>query len=154
MAVGRYDEGAEASHEAARLFISNGYQALGARSLALLGRCLVTKDRGAAVERLREAVEVFEMCGCRWRHDQVIETLRHLGKPGQRAVAASAGPGSLTGREREIAALAVQGITSRAIGELLHIGERTVESHLARVYLKFGVHSRQQLTDAIAMHAR
>ena len=154
VAVGRYDEGAEASHEAARLFIGNGYQALGARSLALLGRCLVTKDRGAAVERLREAVEVFEMCGCRWRHDQVLETLRHLGKPGQRAVAASAGPGSLTGREREIAALAVQGMTSRAIGELMHIGERTVESHLARVYLKFGVHSRQQLTYAIAMHAR
>ena len=45
-------------------------------------------------------------------------------------------------------------MSSRAIGELLHIGERTVESHLASVYLKFGVHSRQQLTDAIAMHAR
>jgi DNA-binding CsgD family transcriptional regulator len=154
LAVGRYDEGAEASHEAARLFLGSGYQALGARSLVLLGRCLVTKDRGAAVEQLREAVEVFEMCGCTWRRDQVLETLRHLGKPGQRAVAASAGPGSLTGREREITALAVQGMSSRAIGDLLHIGERTVESHLARVYLKFGVHSRQQLTDAIAMHAR
>jgi DNA-binding CsgD family transcriptional regulator len=154
MTVGRYDQGAEASHEAARLFIGSGYQALGARSLTLLGHCLVTKDRGAAVERLREAVEVFEGCGCSWRRAQVLETLRHLGKPGQRAVAASAGPGSLTEREREITALAVQGMSSRAIGELLHIGERTVESHLARVYLKFGVHSRQQLTDAIAMHAR
>jgi DNA-binding CsgD family transcriptional regulator len=40
------------------------------------------------------------------------------------------------------------------IGELLHIGERTVESHLAHVYLKFGVHSRQQLAHAIASHAR
>ena len=154
LAVGRYDQGAEASHEAARLFIGRGYEDLGARSLALLGRCLVTKDRGAAVERLLEAVEAFEKCGCSWRRDQVFDTLRHLGKPGQRAVAASAGPGSLTGREREITALAVQGMSSRAIGELLHIGERTVESHLARVYLKFGVHSRQQLTDAIALHAR
>ena len=141
------------AHEAARLFLGRGYQALGARSLALLGRCLVTKDREAAVERLREAVEMFDVCGCRWRRDQVLETLRHLGKPGQRAVAASAGPGSLTGREREITALAVQGMSARAIGELLHIGERTVESHLARVYLKFGVHSRQQLADAIALHA-
>jgi DNA-binding CsgD family transcriptional regulator len=69
--------------------------------------------------------------------------LRHLGKPGQKAVAASTGPGSLTGREREITALAVLGLSAKAIGELLHIGERTVESHLARVYLKFGVHSRQ-----------
>jgi hypothetical protein len=86
-----------------------GYQALGARSLALLGRCLVTQNREAAVERLREAVEMFDACGCRWRRDQVRATLRHLGKPGLRAVAASAGPESLTGREREIAALAVQG---------------------------------------------
>jgi DNA-binding CsgD family transcriptional regulator len=153
LAVGRYDEGAEAALEAAQLFLGRGYQALGARSLALLGRCLVTQDRKAAVERLREAVEVFGMCGCRWRRDQALETLRHLGKPGQRAAAASTGPGSLTGREREITALAVQGMSARAIGELLHIGERTVESHLARVYLKFGVHSREQLADAIALHA-
>ena len=153
LAVGRYDEGAEAALEAAQLFLGRGYQALGARSLALSGRCLVTQDRKVAVERLREAVEVFGICGCRWRRDQALETLRHLGKPGQRAAAASTGPGSLTGREREITALAVQGMSARAIGELLHIGERTVESHLARVYLKFGVHSREQLADAIALHA-
>ena len=41
-------------------------------------------------------------------------------------------------------------MSSRAIGELLHIGERTVESHLARVYLKFGVHSRQQTAEGWA----
>jgi DNA-binding CsgD family transcriptional regulator len=154
LAVGRYDAGAEVAQEAARLFLGRGYRHLGARSLALSGRCLVTRDREAAVERLREAVEMFGECGCRWRRDQVLETLRGLGKPGQRAVAASTGPGSLTGREREITALAVQGMSARAIGELLHIGERTVESHLARVYLKFGVHSRQQLAHAIASHPR
>jgi DNA-binding CsgD family transcriptional regulator len=153
LAVGRHDEGAEMADEAVRLFLGRGYQALGARSLALLGRCLVSRDREAAVERLRAAVEMFDACGCRWRRDQGLETLRHLGKPGQRAVATSTGPESLTGREREITALAVQGMSARAIGELLHIGERTVESHLARVYLKFGVHSRQQLADAIALHA-
>jgi DNA-binding CsgD family transcriptional regulator len=32
----------------------------------------------------------------------------------------------------------------------LHIGERTVESHLARVYGKFGVHSRQELLQTLA----
>jgi DNA-binding CsgD family transcriptional regulator len=48
----------------------------------------------------------------------------------------------------------VQGMSAKAIGELLHIGERTVESHLARVYVKFDVHSRQQLAHAIASHAR
>ena len=153
LAVGRYHEGAEAAHEAVRVFCGAGYQALGGRSLALLGRCLVTVDRTAAVERLRQAVEVFGACGCRWRRDQVLETLRHLGKPGQRVVAASTGPESLTGREKEVTALAVQGLSARAIGELLHIGERTVESHLARAYVKFGVHSRQELANAIALHA-
>lgn len=103
---------------------------------------------------LREAIKVFDACGCRWRRDRVLETLRHLGKPGQRAIAASVGPESLTGREREVTALAMQGMSAKAIGDLLHIGERTVESHLARVYLKFGVHSRQQLVHAIASHAR
>ena len=120
---------------AARLFVGRGYKALEARSLALLGRCLVRQNREAAVERLREAVKVFDACGCRWRRDRVFETLRHLGKPGQRAVAASVGPESLTGREREVTALAMQGMSAKAIGELLRIGERTVESHLARVYL-------------------
>jgi DNA-binding CsgD family transcriptional regulator len=153
-AAGRHDEGAEAAREASRLFIGRGNKALEARSLALLGRCLVRQNREAAVERLREAVKVFDACGCRWRRDQVVETLRHLGKPGERAVAASVGPESLTGREKEVTALAMQGMSAKAIGELLHIGERTVESHLAHVYLKFGVHSRQQLANAIASHAR
>ena len=44
LAVGRYDEGAEASHEAARLFIGSGYQALGARSLASVGA--LPRDEG------------------------------------------------------------------------------------------------------------
>jgi DNA-binding CsgD family transcriptional regulator len=154
LALGRYDTGAELAQEAVRQFLASGYQALRARSLALLGRCQLTQDRTTAVEPLREAVEVFDACGCGWRSDQVRSMLRRLGKPGQRAVAASAGPGSLTAREREITALAVQGMSAKTIGKVLHIGERTVESHLARVYLKFGVHSRQQLADAIASHAR
>jgi DNA-binding CsgD family transcriptional regulator len=136
-----------------RLALVSSYLA-GLLGWALLGRCIVTRDREAAVGRLREAVEMFDVCGCRWRRDQVLDTLRHLGKPGQRAVAASTGPGSLTVREREITALAVQGMSARAIGELLHIGERTVESHLARFYVKFGVHSRQQLAHAIALDTR
>ena len=65
LAVGRHDEGAEMADGAVRLFLSRGYQALGARSLALLGRCLVSRDREAAVKRLRAAVEMFDACGCR-----------------------------------------------------------------------------------------
>ena len=91
--------------------------------------------------------------------------LQVASRPGSRRSVTSASQANGPSRRRpvqglsqdargKITALAVQCMSSRAIGDLLHIGERTVESHLARVYLKFGVHSRQQLTHAIAMHAR
>ncbi|GEL95041.1 helix-turn-helix transcriptional regulator [Cellulomonas composti] len=53
---------------------------------------------------------------------------------------------ALTPREREIAALAAGGMTSRAIAARLTLSVRTVDSHLARVFAKTGVHSREDLT--------
>ncbi|HEY8200084.1 MAG TPA: helix-turn-helix transcriptional regulator, partial [Actinomycetota bacterium] len=58
---------------------------------------------------------------------------------------AARGPGSLTRREREVAALAVAGRSTRDIAGELGIGERTVETHLDNVYAKLGVDSRLEL---------
>lgn len=52
---------------------------------------------------------------------------------------------TLTLREREVAELAAQGYTARELAARLGIGERTVESHLAGVYAKLGVHSKLEL---------
>ena len=52
---------------------------------------------------------------------------------------------ALTEREQEIARLAARGFTARQIADGLHIGVRTVETHLARIYPKLGVTSKQQL---------
>lgn len=52
---------------------------------------------------------------------------------------------SLTDREREVATLALTGRTAREIGEVLHIGERTVETHLGNTYAKLGVRGRLEL---------
>jgi DNA-binding CsgD family transcriptional regulator len=52
---------------------------------------------------------------------------------------------SLTRREREVARLATQGYTAREIGSQLHIGKRTVETHLAGAYAKLGVRSKREL---------
>jgi len=52
---------------------------------------------------------------------------------------------SLTKREREVARLATQGYTAREIGIQLHIGKRTVETHLASAYAKLGVRSKREL---------
>ncbi len=51
----------------------------------------------------------------------------------------------LTKREREVARLAAQGYTAREIGSQLHIGKRTVETHLASAYAKLGVRSKREL---------
>ncbi len=57
----------------------------------------------------------------------------------------AAGRDSLTKREREVARLAAQGYTAREIGSQLHIGKRTVETHLASAYAKLGVRSKREL---------
>lgn len=44
-----------------------------------------------------------------------------------------------------MARLAVGGLTARQIADRLFIGERTVETHLSRVYAKLGVRSKLEL---------
>jgi len=51
----------------------------------------------------------------------------------------------LTPREREVALLAADGVTSRDIAERLFISVRSVDNHLSRVYAKLGVSGRAQL---------
>jgi DNA-binding CsgD family transcriptional regulator/tetratricopeptide (TPR) repeat protein len=62
-------------------------------------------------------------------------------------VRSSVGP--LSVREAEVAGLAASGVSSRDIADRLMIGERTVESHLYRIFLKLGVTSRNQLAEAL-----
>jgi DNA-binding CsgD family transcriptional regulator len=52
---------------------------------------------------------------------------------------------TLTKREREVAVLAAQGYTAREIGVHLHIGERTVETHVANVCSKLGLKAKVEL---------
>lgn len=60
----------------------------------------------------------------------------------------------LTRREREIAALAAGGMTSKAIAQRLVLSVRTVDSHLAGAYTKLGVHSREGLQSALGVGRR
>lgn len=52
---------------------------------------------------------------------------------------------ALTRREAEIAALAVQGLSDRAIADRLVTSVRTAESHLRRVSAKLGIAGRQHV---------
>ena len=57
----------------------------------------------------------------------------------------------LTGREREVLAVAAEGLTARQIAMRLGVRERTVTTHLGRIYGKLGVGNR---LSAIRMAAR
>lgn len=64
--------------------------------------------------------------------------------PPAKALTADAFRG-LTPRERQVARLAASGQTAAEIAGRLHIGERTVESHLASTYSKLGIRSKAKL---------
>ncbi|HKE13857.1 MAG TPA: AAA family ATPase [Kofleriaceae bacterium] len=55
----------------------------------------------------------------------------------------------LTPQEQEIAQLAAQGLSNRAIAERLVVSPRTVTTHLYRIYPKIGVSSRAELARAL-----
>ena len=56
----------------------------------------------------------------------------------------------LTSAEREVAALAITGLSAKVIGAQRACAERTVHNHLQRVYRKLGVCSRQELALLVA----
>jgi len=56
----------------------------------------------------------------------------------------------LTKREREIALLAAEGLSSPEIAGRLFLSNRTVSNHLQNIYGKLGVRGRTELTKALA----
>jgi len=139
------DQASKAAAQAIELFSAVGAQAYLGRALDVLGRSLADTDRSAAREALRQAAETFEACGAVWRRDRTLGTLGHLGGAGRRMVGAVRGASSLTRREREVARLAADGQSAKEIAQHLAIGERTVETHLARAYAKLGLASKIDL---------
>jgi DNA-binding NarL/FixJ family response regulator len=89
-------------------------------------------------------------CGARREADAVARELRRLGQRVRApARATAAGLGGLSAREREVADQVAAGKTNRAVAEALFLSEKTVESHLARIYAKLGLRSRVTLAALI-----
>jgi DNA-binding CsgD family transcriptional regulator len=110
------------------------------RSRALLALGIVrrrARQKRAAREAIEAAVAGFEAIGAAgW-----AETARaELGRIGGRRREEGLSPA-----ERRVAALVAEGRTNREVAAALFLGERTVESHLSRVYTKLGVRSRTEL---------
>jgi DNA-binding CsgD family transcriptional regulator len=99
-------------------------------------------ESGAAA--LREALKTFEDLGARRHADRARGSLRALGMPAP-AHRRRPGSGPLTVREREIAVLAAQGLTTAELAARLYISPQTAATHLKRIYARLGVGSRAAL---------
>jgi DNA-binding NarL/FixJ family response regulator len=61
-----------------------------------------------------------------------------------REVRAPENPEKLTERETEVLRLLAHGLSNKEIGRSLHIGEKTVKTHVSNILAKLGVPSRTQ----------
>lgn len=115
------------------------FELLAGRAQAALG------DRTAAAALLRQAEASFAAAGADRLQAEAVRALRGLGL---RVVQSgrSAGPAEpLTSRQREIARLVAAGRSNREVAEALFLSVKTVETHLAAVFVKLGVSSRREL---------
>jgi DNA-binding CsgD family transcriptional regulator/sugar lactone lactonase YvrE len=62
-------------------------------------------------------------------------------------------PAKLSRREREVAKLVAEGLTSKEIGQRLFISERTAEGHVDQIRNKLGFRSRAQIAAWVAAEA-
>jgi DNA-binding CsgD family transcriptional regulator len=118
----------------------------------------VRAARGAALRRagrLREAraelmaaLDLTGRTGMTRLGERVTRELRAAGGRPRRTRAT--GVDSLTGGQAAVARLAAGGSTNRQIAENLYVTIKTVETHLAAVYRKLEVPSREHLAAALA----
>ena len=109
-----------------------------ARALLALG---VTRRRARQKRGAREALEAalagFEQLGeVPWTQRARAELGRISGRTRKHG---------LTPAEQRVATLVARGQTNREVAAALFLAERTVETHLTRIYAKLGVRSRAEL---------
>jgi ATP/maltotriose-dependent transcriptional regulator MalT len=127
---------------------------LGARARAVLGAALARSgELNQGITELEAAERVLSSCGALREVAAAAQELRRLGRrrPHRgRSVPRGTGTSALSPREREVAALVASGKRNRDVAAALFLSEKTVESHLARIYDKLGVHSRAALATVMA----
>ncbi len=114
------------------------------------GEILVSGRVRLAVEQVALTEPVGDVALRGFQRPVAVHRVRGLKEaevpaPSKGSAGTGLGLGALTAREREVARLAVRGRTAPAIARELFIGERTVESHLGRIYAKLGVDSKLDL---------
>ena len=121
-------------------------------------------NAAAAKALARDAAGLFDDIGWPWERAQALEIAGCFAEAGalytrhgytrderrlaesRRRVRHRAGADRLTPRESEVARLAAEGRSNREIAEILAIGERTVETHIAAIFDRFDLNSRRELS--------
>jgi DNA-binding CsgD family transcriptional regulator len=154
--LGRGDARAALDHaeRAERRAADAGAAVQAARARTVAGKAAAAADdRELATAWLQRAESELAAMGAVRFRDEAARELRRLGhRVGarrRRAVAGAEGLASLSGREREIAELVADGRTNREIAGELFLSEKTIESHLTKVFAKLGVSGRVAVAGAV-----
>ena len=143
------DDSIEPALEAAELADSVGAVIQAARARTLAGRAASDE---VAIALLERAESDLGACGAVRLRDEAARELRRRGRrTGARRRRAPGGDGlaGLSGREREVADLVALGRTNREIAGELFLSEKTVESHMSRLFGKLGVRSRAEVAEVV-----
>jgi DNA-binding CsgD family transcriptional regulator len=156
LALGDAVTAAALADEATQVAMAMGAVIDAGRAQLLAARALVeSDDRKRAVGILETAEEVFATAGAECYRRQAVAELRRLGRRRPpRTSEGTVGVASLTAREREIAALVVEGKTNREVATSCYISEKTVETHVAHIFAKLGVSTRTALKASLGDELR
>jgi len=112
------------------------------------GRWADLNERERALNALKRVHDQFESMGAAPELEKTRQMYRELGaRPPVQGT--ESGVAGLTEREVEIARLASEGKSNKAIARVLGISPRTVGTHLSRIYRKLGVSSRAALASEL-----
>jgi DNA-binding CsgD family transcriptional regulator len=121
------------------------------RARIVVGEAMVASGRrGEAVAVLSLAETALGAVGARLYRDEAARQLRRLGVRQPGSARSSPAATGLTGREQEIAEMVAAGRTNKEIASSIHLSEKTVETHLAKVFTKLGVRRRGAVASALA----
>jgi DNA-binding NarL/FixJ family response regulator len=119
-----------------------------ARLELLAGRAYTAAgERTLAASTLRSAEARFAAVAADRLQAEAVRALRELGLRVVRSARAAAPLEPLTGRQDEIARLVAAGRSNREIAEALFLSVKTVETHVAAVFVKLGVANRRELRE-------
>ena len=143
--------------EAAEYYRAVGMPLLLAHTLE--DAAVVAAAHGAAQDARRdldEAAESYRAVGASWALARADTRLREFGiRRGRRSgrTRPDTGWAALTPAEAKVASLVAEGSSNPDIAALLYLSPRTVQTHVSRILLKLGVHSRSEIAREAARRA-